>query len=159
MIEIEPDVKFLEEFLLALRPEDKEEINAVSSCDFKNEFFKICLERDKYTYILKSDNKKPLAIGGAKQTKIKKVARVWLLTTNEFNFSKKKLYKYVIEKIELFKQDFDVLYNFIYKTNFKSLKWLKKCAFREREIGIQDYKLFYYMKGDLCFDLRYFTCE
>ena len=63
---------------------------------------------------------------------------------------------YVKNKLECFKDDYDFLFNFIYKSNFEFLKWLKKADF-EIVDNNENLKLFYFSKGDINFDLRYIT--
>lgn len=159
MIEAKPNYKLLKQFLATLRNEDKEEICALGCQNFEYDLFEFLDNNPKYTYFLLSKNKKPLALGGAKEASIPYVAKVWLLTTNELKNNKLELYRYVKDKIELFKTKYDVLYNFIYKTNFNSLKWLKRAGFSELSLENQDYKLFYFIHGGKEFDIRYFTCE
>ncbi len=159
MMEAEPNYKLLKQFLATLRREDKEETQALGCQNFEYDLFDYLDNKPEYTYFLLSKNKKPLALGGAKETGIPYVAKVWLLTTNELKNNKLELYKYVKNKIELFKTKYDVLYNFIYKTNFNSLKWLKKAGFSELSLENRDYKLFYFIHGGKEFDIRYFTCE
>ena len=142
MIEIIPNRFQIFEFLNLLRDEDKAEISALGDIDFKSDLIELFENNNKYSYFLLSDSK-PLAIGGAKTTNNPKTAIVWMLCTNELNKNKVKFYKYVKNKIKFFKNEFDILYNFIYKSNFSSLKWLKKCGFIEYELKNKDYKLFY----------------
>ena len=59
----------------------------------------------------------------------KSVACVWLLTTNEFINNKLKLAKEISKQIELASNKFEILYNFIYCSNFQAKKWLKKLGF------------------------------
>lgn len=159
MIEAQLDDKLLDEFLNTLRKEDKIEIDALADKNLKKDLFEISKDKNGYFYFLLSNNQKPLALGGAKQMKNPKIAKVWMLCTDELEKNKVHFYKYVKNKIEFLKTKFDVLYNFIYKSNFSSLVWLKKCGFKELTLTNSDYKLFYFVKGGIEFDLRYFTCE
>lgn len=159
MIELEFSEENLNTFLLNLCAEDKVEIDALSNISFKDELFKLCLNnKNKYTYFLADDEKQPLALGGAYVIDDTKSARVWLLSTNFLNKNKKSVYGYVLNKIDFFKTEFDFLYNYIFKSNFSSLKWLKKCGFKIVDLKNPEYKFFYFCNKENEIDLRYFTC-
>ena len=152
MIEAEITKDLLVAFLNDLRKEDKLELDEFFKNNTLDDFLNICLEDKNLTYFLLDDNKKPLALGGAYKVN-DKVARVWFLATNQIKKSKIALYKYVLNKILFFKKQFAFLYNFIFKSNFSSLKWLKKAGFQVLDLDVPDYKLFYFNKGDNCFDI------
>lgn len=159
MKEAKLNKEHLDKFLSDLRTEDKLEVEVMNCADFSDELFKASKDKNGFFYFLLTNDNKPLALGGAKQLKNPKIAKVWMLCTNELNSNKIEFYKYVQNKIEFLKIKFDVLYNFIYKSNFSSLNWLKKCGFSELSLKCMDYKLFYFIKGGVEFDLRYFTSE
>ena len=56
---------------------------------------------------------------------------------------------------EDFKKNHDILFNVIYKSNYDALKWLAKCGFKVLDLNNKNYKLFYFTKGGINFDLRY----
>lgn len=157
MIKVELSEKILDELICNLRKEDKHELIQLfpSSLD---EFYNTCFEKEHRVYCLVTNESFPLAIGGAYPilNKQYKTAQVWLLTSDKLYENKIALYKYVIELIKEFKKEYDILFNFIYKSNFSSLKWLKALGFKVVDLKNQDYKLFYYCKGGNL-DLRYFT--
>ncbi|MBE7708063.1 MAG: DUF2833 domain-containing protein [Cyanobacteria bacterium SIG27] len=160
MIEKKINHNCLCSFLNNLRKEDYEELAVIKSFNFVDEILNVSENPINQTYFLTSDNDKPLAMGGACLIEIDeyKIAKVWLLSTSEIEFYKKDLYKYVLEKLEILKTKYDILFNFIYKSNFSSLKWLKRAGFKVFDLDNSDYKLFYFLKGDINFDIRYFTC-
>lgn len=160
MIEIEVNKDNLEKFINNLRLEDKEELIDALGKNYKAKFIEKTLNI-KGIYFLADKNKTPVAIGGVLETlnPDKKIGIVWLLVTKDVDKHKKFLYKYVKNKIVLFQKEFDILFNYIYKTNFNALKWLKKCDFIEKNTSRDDYKLFYFDKGENNFDIRNITCK
>lgn len=160
MIEVKPTKKLLFEFVNDLREPDLLEFKQVYKDNSLEEFYNVCLDNNHYTYFLLTDDFKPLALGGAYCTDYNKsIARVWLLSSNQIKNNRINLYKYIKEKIIFFKNEYKLLYNFIFKTNFGSLNWLKTYGFNVLDINNKDYKLFYFSKGENNFDIRYFTCE
>ena len=113
----------------------------------KDDFINICFDEKSEIYILGFDENSPLAIGGIYKTDINGTdAQLWLLTTNETKKIKVEFLKYLKSKIKYFKSKFQVLYNVVYKSNFKILKFLKKFDFKVRQTSNPDFKLFYYNK-------------
>ena len=126
MKEVSLTNELLLEFLDNLRLQDKIEFNEVLKTCSLEEFINVCFDDKQLTYFLTTDDGKPLALGGAYRISAD-VAKIWLLTTNEISNYKFAVYKYVKNKIEQFKKVFAVLYNFIFKSNFSSLIWLRNC--------------------------------
>lgn len=158
MIETKLTKEKLFEFLADLRDEDKLELDEFLKTNSFDDFLKDCFNKNNLLYFLTTDKNEPLALGGAYKIE-KNVAKVWLLVTNKYFKHKIALFKYVKNKISKFKNEFDILYNFIFKSNFSSLVWLKKCGFSVLNLNISDYKLFYFNKGEKSFDIRYLTCK
>lgn len=159
MKEVSVSVNYLKNFLNDVRWCDKQEILSLDGDGFEKELFSVCFDNSFETYFLSTDDEKPLALGGAYSKKHDNTAKVWLLCTNKLISNKKDVYKYVKNKIRIFQSKYDFLYNFIYKTNFNSLNWLKACGFKVLDLKNPDFKMFYFCKGEYKFDLRYFTCE
>jgi len=156
---IEVNKSNLKLLLNNLREEDKVELKNAYQKNYKNKFIKITLETNE-KYFVGDDNFFPLAIGGVEQTanEYYKIGQVWLISSNRFNKNNIKLIKFIKDKIEDFKENYEILFNTIYKSNYDSLKWLKKCGFNVLEFeDNKDYKLFYFTKGGIDFDLRYIT--
>lgn len=148
----------LNNFILNLREQDKLEINALSNISFKDELFNLCFNNDnKYIYFLGDDDNNPLALGGAYLENNLKSAKVWLLATSFLKYNKKSVYKYIFEKVTFFKNEFDFLYNYIFKSNFSSLNLLEKCGFKIVDLKNPDYKFFYFCNKENEIDIRYFT--
>lgn len=108
-----------------LRDEDKAELTALFGREWKKRTLNR-LKKSKIT-ILRNSKSQPFAMGGIEGKK--SVACVWLLTTNEFINNKLKLAKEISKQIELASNKFEILYNFIYCSNFQAKKWLKKLGF------------------------------
>lgn len=144
-----PNENNLKLFLKDIKKEDKLELIHTYGEDFENIFIKTILEdiKDSDIYFL-THNFKPVAIGGAVKLKENPdVAQVWLLCTNNIQNHKLYLYKYIKSKIELFKKKYSILFNYIYKSNFSALLWLKKYGFKSIDLENEDFKFFYFSKG------------
>lgn len=150
--------KSLLNLLNNLRIQDKLEMDEVFKKSSLDDFFQVCFDKKNITYFLTTDEDEPLALGGAYCID-DNIARVWLLITNEADNYKLSLYKYIKNKIVDFKVKFAFLYNFIFESNFSSLSWLQKCGFAVMDLKCDDYKLFYFNRGDLNIDLRHITCK
>lgn len=154
---IEINEKNLLNFIDNIRLEDEKELEYVFKDNYKKRFIDIALElrNDKNSYFLADDNNIPVAIGGASLIyhDEKKTAQVWLLSTKQAYKHRFFLYKYVRDKIALFQQQFDILFNYIYKSNFEALKWLTKAGFKVVELEDKDFKFFYFNKGENKFDI------
>ncbi len=152
--------KNLLKLLCNLRLEDKKELIFNFNKNYKQKFIRITLST-KEKYFFADDNGLPLAIGGAEEKIVDdlKIGQVWLISSKYFKKSNVKLIKFIKNKIEEYKNDFDILFNIIYKSNYSALNWLTRCGFRVKEIPHnKDYKLFYFTKGGINFDLRYIAC-
>lgn len=159
MTELELTDENLLKFLKNIRKEDLDELKYFFKENLEENFIKICKENSK-TYFLADDCLNPLAIGGVKRIESEGnlAGQVWFLCTDKFYSSKIAVFKFIRRKIENFKKEYDFLFNFIYKSNFETLKWLLRCGFSAEHIN-NDFKLFYFGKGDNKLDLRYFTRE
>lgn len=143
MIEIKATKENLEKFIDNICDEDKQELMYFLKDDYKSKFVEILLKNQENTYFLSHLNI-PVAIGGLSFDKLNR-AVVWLLCSNEYKKHKIELFKYVLNKIKLFKSKHNFLYNYIYKSNFKALKWLEKCGFKSLNLkNVNDFKFFYY---------------
>jgi len=58
-----------------------------------------------------------------------KIACVWLLTTKYVSQNKMTLMKELKNQISFADKKYDLMYNFIYKSNFEAKNWLKKLGF------------------------------
>ena len=143
MNEITVNEENLIKFLSKIRKQDKEELIYFLGNNFKSKFINIVLSNFTETTLLEY-NSIPACIGGIYKDAYG--AQVWLLCSD--NYDKKYLFRYIKNKLKLFQNKFDFLYNYIYKSNFSSLKWLQKCGFKVEELKNPNIKLFYYQKGE-----------
>ena len=156
-MEIETTKQKLEELLDNVRLEDKKELEFSLGFDYRNKFIKTTLKANE-KYFISDKNGTPLAIGGCEEYSFKpKIGQVWLISSKNFTKKNLKLIKFIRNKIEVFKNEYDILFNVIYKSNYKALRWLTKCGFKVMDIKNKNYKLFYCSKGGQNFDLRYIT--
>lgn len=139
MLEIEINKENLEKFLLNIRNSDKEELIYFLGENYKEKFVKTVLENKKYTYFL-SYNSIPSCIGGIYKDKYG--AQVWLLCAEKYD--KKYLFRYIKEKINIFKRDNSYLYNYIYRTNFNAIRMLSRLGFEVIDLKTPVIKKFYY---------------
>ena len=158
MIEIEVNKENLKKFIKNIRKEDRTELEFSFKNKWKEKFIEICLN-EKNIWFLADKYNIPCAIGGIQyeNTDINSVkrGRIWLICANNFKNNRIYLLRYIKNKIEQMKLSSDILYNYIYKTNFRFLKWLKKIGFKTLNVN-QDIKFFYFIKEDN-FDTRYIT--
>ncbi len=156
MKEITVDKYNLEALLNDLRIEDKQELIASVGNDYKKIFTETILKNKNNCCFLSDDNNNPLAIGGIVKLN-SNYSSPWLISSNKFKYHKKDILKYVYKKINEYKKENNILFNYIYKSNFKALKWLKKFGFKTMNTN-NDYKIFYFSK-EKKIDIRYFTCK
>lgn len=122
------------EFVLNnLRDEDLVELKALWQGDWKNKVLN-SLSETKVLFAYGYDefyDVIPIAMGGFYELfddKLK-IACVWLLTTKYVNQNKMALMKELKNQISLADKKYDLMYNFIYKSNFEAKSWLKKFGF------------------------------
>ena len=156
MIEIEINENNLKKFLQDIRTEDKEELVFYFGEDFEKKFVEIA-KNTKNTYFVSDENEAPIAIGGFEEFKTNKnIFQTWLLCTSKLKNNKKELFKYIKTKLKSYKENSFVLFNYIYRTNFKSLNFIKSLGFEIVDLKNDNFKLFYYTKGK-SLDIRYIT--
>lgn len=146
MKNLEINKENLEKFLLNLRNEDFEELKIFLKNNTIDNFINICLKNKSNTDFLADNNNKAVALGGIKPEN-KDTGQIWLLCSKDWFKHKIELYKIIKNRIELFKKDYLVLYNYIYKSNFKALIWLKKFGFKHKKVN-SEFKIFYFKKEE-----------
>lgn len=154
MIELDVNKENLELFFKNIRKHDLSELKFLLKTNLKNKFIDSCLN-SHFIYMIADDDSIPLAVGGCRRCVElnEKIGQIWLLCTNSISKSSIEAFNYIENKIYFFQNEFDFLFNFIYKSNFSFLPWLKKRRFEVLDYDA-DFKLFYYSKGDVNFDLR-----
>ena len=153
MKEVKATRKNIKKFIKNLRKEDYEELKYFLKKKISKKFQKE-LENLSDFYFL-SDKIHPIALGGVQQDKIlKNIGKAWLLCTNKSSKNRIKLYKFIKEKILNYQKQYNIIYNFIFKSNFKAQKWLEKFGFIFLNTQNPDFKLFYYSNGEQKIDIR-----
>ena len=142
MIEIEINKQNLENFLLNIRKSDKEELIYFFGKNYKDKFIDIVLKNINSTSML-SYMGIPSCIGGTYKDVLG--TQVWLLCSNKFD--KKFLFKYLLKKVNELKKENRILYNYIFKSNFKAVKWLSKLGFKFSDTPDNNVK-FFILEGD-----------
>lgn len=160
MIEAKINKENLIKFLKNIRYKDKIELEIFLGKKYREEFIKTTLKNKNTTWMLQDKNNNPIAIGGVVFHCFDglKGGQIWLLCSNDVNKHKHYLFKYIKNKLDIFKNEFDILFNYIYKSNFKILLWLKVLGFCQEYLKNNDFRFFYYKKEGVDFDIRRFTC-
>ena len=116
-----------------LRDEDLEELRALWGEQWKEKTLE-SLEKTEVLVIFGNDGEKrkiPIAMGGfydMSNTDVK-IACVWLLTTKFIKYNRRYFISSLVSQIEKASLKYDILFNFIYKSNFQAKQWLKKLGF------------------------------
>ena len=73
----------------------------------------------------------PVSMGGFVQMfgQNSLIACVWLLSTNYIYKNKKMFVTELLKQLEQASYKYEIMYNYIYKSNYKAKKWLKKLGF------------------------------
>lgn len=117
-----------------LREEDSEELKILWKDNWKEKVLKSFEGTEvKFAYGLDDfKDEVPIAMGGFYELSdgSSKIACVWLLTTKFVRKNKFALMKRLKQEIKCAQKKYDIMYNFIYKSNFEAKSWLKKLGFR-----------------------------
>ena len=124
------EIKFI---LDNIRNEDKEELIAV----YGNNWYKKALDSltDKDFLVLygidSKNNTVPIAMGGFYEVNNQEcsVAAVWLLSSYFIELNKTLFVKEVFPLVIAAKRKYEIIYNYIYKSNNSSKNWLKSLGF------------------------------
>ncbi len=147
MIEMKITKENILKILDNLNQNDKEEMKLFYQNYSKKDFIDICFSKKSEIYIVGLDDMTPVALGGIYRTQNSdSKAQLWLLSTDGVKNIKNEFFKYLKSKIIYFQSKFQILYNVIYKSNFKILKFLKKFDFKVFELEDSNFKLFYFNK-------------
>jgi len=136
----------LEKFLKNIREEDKEELKYFYNDNYKEIFFKTVFRNQQNSLMISDKNNNPASLGGIVEFvhKGKKIGQIWLLGTKYQKNSRLFLFKIIQRKIFQYKNDYDILFNFVYKTNFEADRWLKKFGFKFKNLKNENFRLFYF---------------
>lgn len=116
-----------------LRKEDLQELEANWGLDWKSKILG-SLKDKKIHFAFGKDDKNnivPIAMGGFQQIFIDnpEIACVWLLTTKYVYKNKLALLRVVRAYIIASEKKYEILYNYIYKSNKQAKNWLLKLGF------------------------------
>jgi len=128
-----------------LRYEDYLELANIYVVNLKENFISSVLSQ-KEVYFLADYSNYPLVIGGLSSETAKK-ARVWLLFAKGFEKHRYEIFRYIKKKLVNYKRKYELLYNYVFESNFGILNWLKKQKFILVDTVLSTYKLFYFKKG------------
>ena len=154
--------KNLLKLLKTIRIEDLEEIKTFYKNNYQEKFLENIFKflKNKNTIFVKSSKNKSFAIGGVYFCpffKELKVGQIWMISSYFYKKDKIKLFEIIRNFVKKNEKNYDILFNFIYKSNFSFLKQLEKFDFNFIETKNKDYKLFYKIKKGVNFDIRHFT--
>ncbi len=155
------DIKEITYILDHIRENDKEELKALYGKNWYKKTLKI-LSDEKFLVLYGiNDNNEivPVSIGGCCGVldKTPKTGCIWLLSTYYTVKNKTILVKVIKEQVEKAKQEYDIIYNYIYKTNVQIKSLLKKLGFcfdnpKPEGLKLKDGFEFFYLlakkKGD-----------
>lgn len=116
-----------------LRNEDELELKALWGNKWIEKTIKSL--KDKDVLILYGFNDEgnfvPVSMGGFVQMfgQNSLIACVWLLSTNYIYKNKKMFVTELLKQLEQASYKYEIIYNYIYKSNYKAKKWLKKLGF------------------------------
>lgn len=116
-----------------LREEDKQELYLL----WGNNWYDSALQSLKDTEVLvfcgknKTGEIVPVAMGGFHPVLNKKckIACVWLLSTRFVKYNKTSLMRVIKQQVLKASLNYEIMYNFIYSSNFLAKMWLKKLGF------------------------------
>lgn len=142
MIEIEVNKENLNLFLDNIRDSDRVELEYFLGKNYRTKFINTVMENKNNTYFL-SYGLTPSCIGGIYPDKIG--AQVWLLCAKKYK--RKFLYAYIKNKLKIFIKNNLILYNYVFESNFSSLKLIDRLGFNITNTNDSRLKLFYRKGG------------
>lgn len=151
MVKLTKNKRYFEYILNNLREQDLEEVKALWQEAWKEKALKTLSDR-KISVLFSKD--KPIAMGGFVPVKDKniKIAVVWLLCSSFVKENRSLLIKTLKNEILKAEKEYDLMFNYIYKSNFEAKSWLKKLGFKfdnPKPIGLnlkKDFEFFYKVK-------------
>ena len=127
------DKSILNYVLAHLRKEDKQELIALYSDEWYEKTIESFLNREFFVLYGLDDKKNsvPIVIGGVDPIfdKSQRIGCVWLLSTIWVNRNKKLFFNTLKTQVLLAEKEFDILFNFVYTSNFGAKKWIQKLGF------------------------------
>ena len=160
MIKYMSEISEIEFILSNLRDEDKEELENLFGNNWYNKTIE-SLKDEKFLILYGQGNaagRVPVAMGGFYDVKKEiatencKIACVWLLTSKYVSKNKTALMRVLRNQLYANSSKYDIMYNFIYKSNHGAKLWLKKLGFNfdnpnpEKIQLKKDFEFFYRLK-------------
>ncbi len=143
----------IEYILDNLRDEDMQEVQALWKENWRKNIYN-SLKSEEVIILYGRGCKKakiPIAMGGFKELfeKNSNIACVWMLTGKEASLNKIKVLKTLKQAIKQADEKYDLMYNYIYKSNHTAKKWLSMLGFcfnNPKPAGLKiekDFEFFY----------------
>lgn len=153
MIKKNPDKEDIVYILNHLREEDTEELQALWEDNWYDKVLENLRDKEILAVFGKDENNYcvPIAMGGFHELfeTNTSIACVWLLSTVHIKNNKILFIKELKNQINKASEKYELMYNFIYKSNKEAKKWLKKLGFNfgcpnPRKLEIRkDFEFFY----------------
>ena len=133
MIKYVSEIKEIEYILTNLRDEDREELENLFGSNWYQSTVE-SLKNVKFLILYGLGNGNilvPIAMGGFYEVQNKdcSIACVWLLSSKFVSKNKTALMRVLRNQLYENSSKYDILYNFIYKSNYEAKLWLKKLGF------------------------------
>jgi len=125
---VDVNEEYLDNVLDNLRDEDKFEMRCEFGPDYKQTIKEFCLSSGHFKIII-DEKFTPIGLFGCEET-TPETAEVCLLVTNEFKKHFKDFLCQAKQYISLWKKQYKILHNLVYKHNKQALKWLKILGFK-----------------------------
>ena len=158
MIKLNPDNSDINYILNHLRVEDIEELKVLWQKDWLNKVSDNLKNKNILVVYGKDENNKcvPIAMGGFHELfeKHSNIACVWLLSTIHIKNNKTLFIKELKNQINKASEKYELMYNYIYKSNKDAKGWLYKLGFKfgcpnPENLGInKDFEFFYKLKKE-----------
>lgn len=146
-----------------LRSEDMAEVKALWNDSWRENIYKSIENEDVIILHGRGIKKEkvPIAMGGFKELfeKNSKIACVWMLTAKEALLNKVTVMKTLKKAVKEADDKYDLMYNYIYKSNKTAKKWLSRLGFcfnnpKPKGLHVEkDFEFFYKItkrKGKQC---------
>lgn len=108
-----------------LRPSDREELEATESGLTAEEAVNACIVSSTAGYLIKDRSGEPIGIFGAAPTALPQVGMVWMLGTPGIEREALSIARLTRPYFDSLNEAYPVLWNFIYRHNHGTMKWLK----------------------------------
>ena len=132
-----------------LRKEDEYECRRLMGDEYKEKILDSIYCESKYFLLgCKKSDDTPVCMGGCSETNEKGVCVVWLLSTNEIVNYRHCVLRHIKKEMKKYKNEYWLIYNFIFKKNHLAKMWLYKLGFAFMELRNipAGFELFYWKR-------------